>query len=240
MEAGGSEGGSERKCGLLRNSFGGGDMGDRGVALGESPGFVDDEKFYFGKFFERGRISDEDAESCGTGESAGCGDGGGESEGAGAGCDEDGDGPVDGCGGCFSGEDPSEGGGEGEKKNEGSEDAGDFVGEALEGGWIFFGFVDESGESGDEGVVAGFFGEDEESSSGDECSSENGVADKFFDGERFAGEDRFLDRRVAFENFSVGGDGFSREDDELVAGLNFRPGNYFFRAVGQESGGGRS
>jgi hypothetical protein len=240
MEAGGSEGGSERKCRRLGNSLGRGDVCDGRVALGESPGFVDDEEFYFGEFFERGGISDEDADSGGTGESASGGDGGGESEGAGAGGDEDGDGPVDGCGGCFSGEDPSEGGGEGEKKNEGSEDAGDFVGKALEGGWIFFGFVDESGESGDEGVVAGFFGEDEESTSGDECSSENGVADKFFHGEGFAGEDGFLDRGVAFENFSVGGDGFSREDDELVAGLNFGPRDNFFRTVGEESGGGRS
>jgi len=240
MEAGGSEGGSERKCRLLRNSFGRGDVCDGRVAFGESPGFVDDEEFYFGEFFEGGRISDEDAEAGGTGESASGGNGGGESEGAGAGGDEDSDGPVDGFGGCFSSENPSDGGGEGKKKNKGGKDAGDFVGKALEGGWIFFGFVDESGESGDEGLVAGFFREDEESASGDECSSENGVADKFFDGEGFAGEDGFLDRGVAFENFSVGGNVFSREDDELVAGLNFGPRDNFFRTVGEESGGGRS
>ena len=223
----------------MGDSFGGGDLGDGWVAFGEGSGFVDDEEFDLREFFERGGVSDEDAESGGTGESACCGDGGGEAEGTGAGGDEDGDGPVDGGGGCFSGEDPSDGGGGGEKKNKGSEDAGDFVSEALEGGWIFFGFVDESGESGDEGVVAGYFGEDEESTSGDESSSEDGVADKLFDGEGFTGENGFLDRGVAFENFSVCGDGFTGEDGELVAGLDCRPGNDFFGAVGEESGGGR-
>jgi hypothetical protein len=132
-------------------------MDHRWVAFGEGSGFVDDEEFDLREFFERGGVSDEDAESGGAGESAGCGDGGGESEGAGAGGDEDGDSSIDRGGGCFSSDDPSEGGGEGEKKNEGSEDPGDFIGEALEGWWVFLGFVDESGESRDEGVVAGFF-----------------------------------------------------------------------------------
>ena len=97
---------------------------------------------------------------------------------------------------------------------------------------IFAGLVDESGKSGNKGVVAGFFGEDEESASGDEGSAEDGVADKFFDGERLAGEDGFLDRGVAFENFSIGGNGFAGEDEELVAGLNFRPRNNFFGICG--------
>jgi hypothetical protein len=138
-------------------------MGDSGVALGESSGFVDDEKFYFGEFFERGWASDKDAQARGAGESASGGDGSSKSESAGAGSNEDGDGSVD-CGsGCFSGEDPSDGGRDGEKEDERSEDAGDFVGKALEGWGIFFGFIDETSELGNEGIVAGFFGEDEES-----------------------------------------------------------------------------
>ena len=36
-------------------------MGDSGVALGESSRFVDDEEFYFGEFFERGGVSDENS-----------------------------------------------------------------------------------------------------------------------------------------------------------------------------------
>jgi hypothetical protein len=212
-------------------------MGDCGVALGEGSGFVDDEEFDLGEFFERGGVSDEDAKACGAGESACGGDGGGEAEGAGAGGDEDGNGPID-CGsGCFSSEDPSDGGGNGEKDDEGSEDGRDFVSDALERWGIFAGFVDESGEASDEGVVACFFGENEESASGDQSSSEDGIADKLFDREGFTGEDGFLYGGVAFENFSVGGNGFSWEDDEVVPRLNFGPGDNFFGALRDESSG---
>jgi hypothetical protein len=191
-------------------------MGDCGVAFGKGSGFVDDEKFDLGEFFEGGGVSDEDAEACGTGESARGGDGGGEAEGAGAGGDEDGNGPID-CGsGCFSSEDPSDDGGKGEKEDERGEDPGNFVGDALERWGIFAGFVDESGEASHEGVFACFFGENEESTSGDQGSSEDGVADKFFNGKGFTGEDGFFYGGVAFENFSVGGNGFSWEDDEVV------------------------
>jgi hypothetical protein len=210
-------------------------MGDCGVAFGEGSGFVDDEEFYFGEFFQRGGVSDEDAEACGAGESTCGGHGRGEPECAGAGGDEDGDGTID-CGSCrFSGKDPSDGGGDGEKKDEGSEDGRDFVSDALEGWGVFAGFVDESSEASDEGIFACFFGEDEESTPGDECSSEDGVADKLFDGEGFTREDGFLYGRVAFENFSVGGNGFSWEDDEVVTSLNFGPGDNFFEALGDES-----
>ena len=213
-------------------------MGDRWVALGEGAGFVDDEEFYFGEFFEGGGVADENAEAGGAGESTGGGDGGGESKGAGAGGDEDSDRPGDGGGGGFTSKDPTDGGGEGEKKDERSKDAGDFVGEALEWRGICAGFVDELGESGDQRVGAGLFGEDEESATRDEGSGEDRVADKFFDGQRFAGEDGFFDRGVAFENFSVGGHVFSGEDEEVVAGLNFGAGDNFFGAVREESGGG--
>ena len=213
-------------------------MGDGGIALGEGSGFIDDEEFYFGEFFQRGGVSDEDAEACGAGESACGGDWSSESKSAGAGGDEDGDGTID-CGsGRFSGKDPSDDGGDGEKKDEGSEDGRDFVSDALEGWGIFAGFVDELGEASDERVGAGFFGEDEESATRDESSGEDGVADKFFHRQRFAGEDGFFDRGVAFENFSVGGHVFSGEDEEVVAGLNFGAGDNFFGAVREESGGG--
>jgi hypothetical protein len=212
-------------------------MGDCGVALGEGSGFVDDEEFDLGEFFERGGVSDEDAKACGAGESACGGDGGGEAEGAGAGGDEDGNGPID-CGsGCFSSEDPSDGGGNGEKEDEGSEDPGNFVGDALEGWGIFASFFDESGEASHEGVFACFFGEDEESASGDQSSSENGIADKFFNGKGFTGEDGFFYGGVAFENFSIGGNGFSWEDDEVVPGLDFGPRDNFFGALRDESSG---
>jgi hypothetical protein len=42
-------------------------MGDCGVALGEGSGFVDDEEFDLGEFFERGGVSDEDSEARGAG-----------------------------------------------------------------------------------------------------------------------------------------------------------------------------
>ena len=212
-------------------------MGDCGVALGEGSGFVDDEEFDLGEFFERGGVSDEDSEACGAGESACGGDGGGEAEGAGASGDEHGHSPID-CGsGCFSSEDPSDGSGNGENENEGSEDGRDFVSDALERWGIFAGFVDESGEASDEGVVACFFGKDEESASGDQGSSEDGVADKFFNGKGFTGEDGFFYGGVAFENFSVGGNGFSWEDDEVVPRLNFGAGDNFFGALCDESSG---
>ena len=215
-------------------------MGDGWVAFGEGSGFVDDEEFDLGEFFEGGRVANQDAEAGGSRESAGGGHGCSETEGAGAGSDENGDGPIDGGAGCFSGEDPTDGGGQGKQEDEGSEDAGDFVGQALEGRRIFAGFLDESGEPGDEGVGPGFFGEDEESASRDEGSAEDGVADKLFDRKGFAGEDGFLDGGVALENFSVGRNGFAGQSDELVTGLDFRPGNDFFRSVEEESGGGRS
>ena len=212
-------------------------MGDCGVAFGEGSGFVDDEDFYFGEFFQRGGVSDEDAEACGAGESACGGHGRGEPECAGAGGDEDGDGTID-CGSCrFSSKDPSDDGGDGEKEDEGSEDGRDFVSDALEGWGIFASFFDESGEASHEGVFACFFGEDEESTSGDECSSEDGVADKFFNGQGFTSEDGFLYGGVAFENFSIGGNGFSWENDEVVPGLDFGPGDNFFGAVRDESSG---
>jgi len=44
---------------------------------------------------------------------------------------------------------------------------------------------------------------------------------------------------VAFEDFSVGGDGFAWEDEEVVAGLDFRPRNNFFDRSLEEAGGGR-
>jgi hypothetical protein len=37
-----------------------------------------------------------------------------------------------------------------------------------------FGLVDELGEAGDERLVAGFFGEDEESTSGEESAAKDG------------------------------------------------------------------
>jgi hypothetical protein len=212
-------------------------MGDCGVALGEGSGFVDDEEFDLGEFFERGGVSDEDSEACGAGESACGGDGGGESESTRASGDEDGNGPIDGGSCSFSSEDPSDGGGEGEKKDQRGKDARDFVSDALERWGIFAGFVDEPGEASDEGVFACFFGEDEESASGDQSSSEDGIADKFFNGKGFTGEDGFFYGGVAFENFSVGGNGFSWEDDEVVPRLNFGAGDNFFGALSDESSG---
>ena len=47
-------------------------------------------------------------------------------------------------------------------------------------------------------TVAGFFGEDEEPTPGEESAAKDGVAWEFFDGEGFAGEDRFFNRGVAF------------------------------------------
>jgi len=102
-----------------------------------------------------------------------------------------------------------------------------------------FGFVDELGESGDERLVAGFFGEDEESASGEESATEDGVAWEFFDGEGFAGEDGFLDGGVAFEDFSVGGNSFAWEDEEVLAGEDIGPGNNFFGRSLEEASGGR-
>jgi hypothetical protein len=212
-------------------------MGDGGIALGEGSGFIDDEEFYFGKFFEGGGVANQNTEAGGAGESACGGDGGGEAEGAGAGGDEDGNGPID-CGsGCFSSKDPSDDGGKGEKEDERGEDPGNFVGDALEGWGIFASFFDESGEASDEGIFACFFGEDEQSAPGDECSSEDGVADKFFNGEGFTREDGFFYGGVAFENFSIGGNVFSWEDDEVVPGLDFGPGDNFFGALRDESSG---
>jgi hypothetical protein len=212
-------------------------MGDCGGAFGEGSGFVDDEEFNLREFFERGGVSDEDTQAGGSGESACGGDGGGEAERARASGDEHGNGTID-CGsGRFSGKDPSDGGGDGEKKDEGSEDGRDFVSDALEGWGVFAGFVDESSEASDEGIFACFFGEDEESTPGDECSSEDGVADKLFDGEGFTREDGFLYGRVAFENFSVRRNGFPWEDHEVVPGLDFGPWDNFFGALGDESSG---
>jgi hypothetical protein len=54
------------------------------------------------------------------------------------------------------------------------------------------------GEASDERLVSCFFGEDEEPTSGEESAAKDGVAWEFFDGEGFAGEDRFFDRGVAF------------------------------------------
>ena len=213
-------------------------MGDCWVSFGKGSGFVDNEEFYFGKFFEGGGVPDEDAEAGGAGETAGGGDGGGETEGAGAGGDEDGDGAIDGDGGRFSSENPSDGGGESEEENEWGEEGGDFIGDALEGRGIFFGFVDETSELSDEGLVAGFFGEDEESASGEESSAEDGVAWEFFNGEGFTGEDGFLDGGVAFENFSVGGNSFAWEDEEVLTGLDIGPGNNFFCCSVEEACGG--
>jgi len=239
MKTGRSEGGGEGEGFGFLGWIRGNDVGEYGIPLGERAGFVDDKEFDLGKFLERGGVADEDAEAGGTGESARGGDGRRESEGAGAGGDEDGDGAGDGEGGGFAGEDPTEGGGEGEKKNDRGEDGGDFVGGALKRRGIFAGLLDEAGEAGDEGVGSGFFGEKEESSAGGEGAAEDGVADKFFDGEGFAGKDGLLDRGVAFQNFSVGGDGFAGENDEMLAGLDFRPGDDFFGGAGEESGRGR-
>jgi len=58
VEAGGGEGGAEGKGRYFGNADSGGDVCDGRVALGESSGFVDDEEFYFGEFFERGGVSD--------------------------------------------------------------------------------------------------------------------------------------------------------------------------------------
>ena len=212
-------------------------MGHAWVAFGESSGFVDDEEFDAGEFFERGGVANEDAEAGGAGESTGGGDGGGESEGAGTGGEENSDRPGDGGGGGFTSKDPTDGGGEGEKEDKGSEDGRDFVSDALEGWGIFAGFVDESSEASDEGIFACFFGEDEESTSGDQSSSEDEIADKLFDGEGFTREDGFLYGGVAFENFSIGGNGFSWEDDEVVPRLNFGAGDNFFGALCDESSG---
>jgi hypothetical protein len=239
MKAGGGEGGGESEgFGFLR-WISGDDVGEDGIALGESAGFVDDEEFHLGKFLERGGVANQDAEPGGAGESAGGGDGSGESQRTGAGGDEDGDGAGDGEGRGFAGQDPADGGAEGEKKNDGGEYGGNFVGGALKGRGIFAGLFDQAGEAGDEGVGPGFFGEEEESAAGGEGAAEDRVADKFFDGQRFAGEDGLLDRGVAFENFSVGGDGFTGKDEEVLAGLDVRPGDDFFGGAGEESGRGR-
>jgi hypothetical protein len=95
------------------------------------------------------------------------------------------------------------------------------------------------GEASDERLVSGFFGEDEESTSGEESAAKDGVAWEFFDGEGFAGEDGFLYGGVALENFSVGGNSFAWEDEEVLAGLNFRPRNNFFDRSLEEASGGR-
>ena len=227
MEAGGGEGSSEGKGRYFSGFWCGDDGGDGGVSFGKGSGFVDDEEFDARKFFEGGGVADEDAEPGGAGETAGGGDGGGEAQGAGAGAD------------CFSGEDPSEGGSESEEEDEWGEEGGDFIGEALEGRGILFGLVDELGESGDERLVAGFFGEDEESASGEESATEDGVAWEFFDGEGFSGEDGVLDGGVAFEDLSVGGNSFAWEDEEVLAGLDIGPGNNFFCCSVEEACGGR-
>ena len=44
---------------------------------------------------------------------------------------------------------------------------------------------------------------------------------------------------MAFEDFSVGGNSFAWEDEEVLAGLDIGPGNNFFCCSVEEACGGR-
>jgi len=131
--------------------------------------------------------------------------------GAGAGHDEDGDGaqPV-------ASEEESQRGGQQEG---GQEVAGKAVGEALDGGLAEAGFLDQAGDAGERGVVAGARDADAKKAVTVERAGEDLGAGVLVGGKRLAGDGAFIDAGRALHDHAVGRDALAGAHQDDVAGL---------------------
>ena len=195
----------------------GDDVDECHAAGGDGAGLVEDDGVDLaGRLEDLGSLDEDPELGAAAGADEECG-GCGESEGAGAGDDQHGDRGGERGGGRLAGAEPEAEGADGESDDDRHEHGRDLVGEALHRGFAVLGVGDESGDLGQGGVGADPGGAHDESSAGVDGGSGDGVAGGDFDGHRFAGQQRGVDRRAAFLDDAVGGDLLAGPDDEPVA-----------------------
>ena len=202
------------------------------LAFGERAGFVDDERVDFFQGLEGFGVLDEDS---GVGAAAGADHdrhGSGESEGAGAGDDQDGDGIDERVreARLRTEDEPGDERDRGDGDDGGNEPGGDAIGEALDGSAAALGLADQLDDSREQSFGADALGAHDERSGGVDGGADDFAVGFFFDGDRFAGDHRFVDGAAAFEDDAIDGNFFAGTDAEAVAGFDLFERNVFFRS----------
>ncbi len=142
---------------------------------------------------------------------------GGQAQGARAGDDQDGHGGGERGRRVVGDEQPRDPGAEREDQDDGYEDSGDPVGEALHLGLAVLGVLHQPGHAGELGVGPDPGGLDEETPGGVDGGAGDGVADGHFDRDGFAGQHGGVHGGAALDDRAVGGDLLAWADDEAVA-----------------------
>ena len=229
------EGGGEGQNFVFGCAGDGADGNDLGFALGERAGFVEDEGVDAREALEAFAAFEKDAELGAAPDGDGEGGGNREAHGAGAGDDEHGDRDSEGAARAATGENPNEEGCEREDQHDGNEDGADVIGELLHGSARGLRLFDETHHLAENAVGSDGGGAVFERAVEIERASDDAVARFSRDGERFAGDQRFVDGGDACENDAIDGDALARAENHDVAGADLGEGNFDFGAIPQQA-----
>ena len=141
----------------------------------------------------------------------------GQAEGARAGDDQHGDGGGERDGRVLADPEPEPEGGDGQGDDDRHEHRRDAVGQSLHRRLAALGVLHETGDLGELGVGTDPGRPHDQSTTGVDGGTGHGVAGADVDRDRFAGEQRGVDRRRAVFDDAVGGHLLTRADDEAVA-----------------------
>ena len=192
---------------------------DRGLALGQRAGLVDDERIDLLHALERLGVLDQHAGFGAAPDADHDRHGRREPERARAGDDEHRDRGDEGVGEARL-RPPDAPGGEGEERDRdhgGHEPAGHRVGEALDRRAAALRLGDERHDAREHGVAADALGLDDERAACVQRAADDGVAGGLGDGHGFAGHHRFVDRAAALDDLAVDGDLLAWPHAQLVA-----------------------
>ena len=149
----------------------------------------------------------------------------GEAERTRAGDDQDGDRRRECLAGARAGEQPVRERGGGEGQHDRHEDRRNAIGETLDGCLACLRGTHESTDLRQSSVAADLRRPHDDAPAGVDRSADHGVARALLDRRRLAGQQRLIDRGVAFLDDPVGGDLLARADDEAIADAKLADGN---------------
>ena len=126
---------------------------------------------------------------------------------------------------------------DGDANDRGNEEGGRPIGQALNGGTAALGFTDQADNLGQQRLRPDPLRPHDEGSGAVHGGADDLAAGLLLDGQRLAGEHRFVDGAVPLHHRAVDGNLLAGADAELVAGLNFGEGHVFIRTVAAQAAG---
>ena len=213
-------------------------IGDGGLAGGDGAGFIQHDGGNtvgalqcFGAFHQDAVFGT----AAGTHHNS---SGGGQPQGAGTADDQHRNADGKSKGGRLADEQPNDHGQHGDADDYRHKDGGNFIGDALDGGFGSGGILHQMNDLGEGGFFPYMGGLHGEITAAAQGGAGDGIANGFVDRHAFTGDGRFIDGGLSFGDGAIHRNGLTRADDEQIALPDFLQRDLDFLAIPQQVGGG--